>query len=306
MPSLLSSRRLRAESWSLDTPIVAEYASVEIVEVPGPVSANVRTRRFAIALLSSLLANLGLMALAYYWVDTDALTFAVQAGRNSQAAIEARFSLGELTDAEPRPSEIETKLDLPQAERRTSPDAKTQLTALEHLRPERRVAQAVELAQKPEDRLTEPPRLDVAPPKIEPPGSLPLPRDATPPALARAERNPLVQIEKIEPSVASAGSVASVAEQGSNSNEFPRAVVNPAPVYPAEALQQRLVGRVVLRVTIEATGRVTNVKLHQSSGSPLLDDAARAAVEQWRFEPTRKQELLVPIRFVIPDLPATN
>ncbi len=306
MPSLLSSRRLRAESWSLDTSIVAEHARVEIVEVLDQGSLRAHRRRFAVALLSSLLANLGLIAFAYHWVEADSFSFAVQSGRNSQAAIEARFSLGELTDAPPTPHEIETKLDLPRAEQRTSPDAKSQLTALELLRPERRVAQAVELAQKPDVRPEEPPRLDVAPAHIEPPGSLALPHDVAPPSLARADRNPQVQIEKIEQSVASAGSVASVAEQGSNSNDPPRPLVNPAPIYPAEALQQRLAGRVVLRVMIEANGRVTNVMLQQSSGSPLLDEAARAAVEQWRFEPTRKQELLVPFRFVIPDQPVTN
>jgi TonB family protein len=56
------------------------------------------------------------------------------------------------------------------------------------------------------------------------------------------------------------------------------------PVYPERAKRQQLEGSVRLRVTVDAEGRVENVKV--LSGSPLFTRAASDAVRQWRFEPT--------------------
>lgn len=65
----------------------------------------------------------------------------------------------------------------------------------------------------------------------------------------------------------------------------PRKVQHVAPVYPPIAAQARITGTVVLEATISMSGVVTDVRVLRSV--PLLDAAAVAAVQQWRYEPTR-------------------
>ncbi len=55
------------------------------------------------------------------------------------------------------------------------------------------------------------------------------------------------------------------------------------PVYPQEALAQRLEGAVELHTIIAPDGTVQSVDA--TSGNPVLVEAAEAAVRQWRFEP---------------------
>lgn len=63
---------------------------------------------------------------------------------------------------------------------------------------------------------------------------------------------------------------------------------NPAPVYPPMARRMGQEGRVLLRVHVTAEGTAGDVRLHTSSGSSLLDEAAIAAVRKWRFVPARQ------------------
>jgi protein TonB len=56
------------------------------------------------------------------------------------------------------------------------------------------------------------------------------------------------------------------------------------PEYPTMARQMNAKGQVVLEATIGPDGRVTSVKV--ISGHPLLVQAARQAVMQWRYKPT--------------------
>jgi len=55
-----------------------------------------------------------------------------------------------------------------------------------------------------------------------------------------------------------------------------------APVYPDDAQQAGVEGNVVLEVTIEKNGELSNTKV--ISGHKLLQQAALDAVKQWRFE----------------------
>lgn len=57
-----------------------------------------------------------------------------------------------------------------------------------------------------------------------------------------------------------------------------------SPVYPAEALEQSLSGTVHLEAIITTQGAVRDIKV--ISGDPMLAEAAVAAVQQWRYEPT--------------------
>ena len=78
---------------------------------------------------------------------------------------------------------------------------------------------------------------------------------------------------------------------------------NPEPPYPPAARRRRQEGLVLLTVAVNAQGRATRVELKQSSGFPLLDDAATRAVLEWGFEPARlgtvalASEIEVPVRF---------
>ena len=65
----------------------------------------------------------------------------------------------------------------------------------------------------------------------------------------------------------------------------PAKIVNADPVYPPEAREARVQGVVIMEATISRTGEVSDVEVLRSA-VPLLDEAAVAAVRQWRYEPT--------------------
>lgn len=96
------------------------------------------------------------------------------------------------------------------------------------------------------------------------------------------------------------------AGQGSGIGNRPALVTgNRPPRYPPDALSARLEGIVMLRVVVRKDGTAADVRLHETSGVDSLDDAARAAVKDWRFVPAREfgtaveATVIVPIRFVI-------
>jgi protein TonB len=82
-------------------------------------------------------------------------------------------------------------------------------------------------------------------------------------------------------------------------------LLNPPPEYPALSRRLGEAGQVLLRVRVSAEGLPLAVELKRSSGFPRLDEAARAAVERWRFVPARRGErpveawVLIPISFTL-------
>jgi protein TonB len=82
---------------------------------------------------------------------------------------------------------------------------------------------------------------------------------------------------------------------------------NPRPPYPMVARRMGYHGKVVLDVEVLAEGKAGDVKLHQSSGYDILDNAALQTVKTWRFTPARHfgqavtQRFLVPIKFSLED-----
>lgn len=73
--------------------------------------------------------------------------------------------------------------------------------------------------------------------------------------------------------------------------------VNPA--YPPAARQENLEGTVVVRIQILTSGRTGQVSIARSSGYPILDEAAIAAVEQWQFIPAKTLSTGQPIACTI-------
>jgi TonB family protein len=64
----------------------------------------------------------------------------------------------------------------------------------------------------------------------------------------------------------------------------PESVAMVPPRYPPIAKAFRIQGQVVLEVTVDQDGRLSDVR--PQSGSPLLLEAAEKAVRQWRYEPS--------------------
>lgn len=80
---------------------------------------------------------------------------------------------------------------------------------------------------------------------------------------------------------------------------------NPPPSYPEKARRAGQEGVVLIRVQIGADGHPSRVALKQSSGFPLLDDAALEAVRAWTFDPPRvgglpsANRVDIPVRFAL-------
>ena len=76
------------------------------------------------------------------------------------------------------------------------------------------------------------------------------------------------------------------------------------PDYPILAAREHIQGTVLLKVLVDASGVPVDVKVEQTSGSRLLDNAARLHVlASWRFHPAMRgghaiqSWALVPVRF---------
>jgi TonB family protein len=65
------------------------------------------------------------------------------------------------------------------------------------------------------------------------------------------------------------------------------------PVYPAEALRERVQGVVIIEALIGLDGNIENARVLRSI--PMLDDAALTAVSQWRFTSTELNGAPVPV-----------
>lgn len=83
----------------------------------------------------------------------------------------------------------------------------------------------------------------------------------------------------------------------------PQFLMRYKPPYPDQARAMKLEGVVLLLVSVDAAGHVTDARLSQSCGHEVLDHAALTAVRSWRFIPARQSNqpisatVEVPIRF---------
>jgi len=156
----------------------------------------------------------------------------------------------------------------------------------------------------------QPPRpihADPAPPKVptapvntqRPPAPLPTPTAAVDDALAVS---PLPASEASPPLLAPAPAAAAPA-QGAQL-QYRSA---PPPPYPITAIRLGQQGTVVLRIRVGTDGSPLAVDIEKSSGSRVLDQAARQQVlRRWRFVPATvngqvvEADGLVPVEFTLP------
>jgi len=85
----------------------------------------------------------------------------------------------------------------------------------------------------------------------------------------------------------------------------PRYSDNPPPTYPSIARKRGYQGTAVLEVFVNADGRVSDLRIIESSRHKLLDRSAIKAVRRWRFEPGRQGDhtiamwVRVPVQFIL-------
>lgn len=75
------------------------------------------------------------------------------------------------------------------------------------------------------------------------------------------------------------------ARQGAVTDAKPAKNYNRPPGYPRQARRNGWEGRVILVANVTKEGAVSAIRVEQSCGHPILDEAALEAIRQWRFEP---------------------
>jgi protein TonB len=164
-------------------------------------------------------------------------------------------------------------------------------------------SQEMELVRPQPEVQPEPPKPVPPPPKrIEPPKAVepPKPAPAPPAALRTApaeapQPNTLAVAENLTAAKTTGPVVAAPPappapkeEPVTEANGSAAYLNNPPPAYPKAAQRQGLQGRVLLRVQVLANGQVGALEVKQSSGKPVLDEAALAAVKNWIFTPSKR------------------
>ena len=80
-----------------------------------------------------------------------------------------------------------------------------------------------------------------------------------------------------------------------NDVTVPRVVTRVNADYPKDAMDARIQGEVQLALVVETDGTPSDITVTKHL-SPSLDDAATDALEQFRFEPGKRNNEAVPVR----------
>ncbi len=78
------------------------------------------------------------------------------------------------------------------------------------------------------------------------------------------------------------------------------AINAPRPSYPYEARRQKITGTGVAIMTVDRlSGRVVSVRMSESTGSALLDQATISGLHRWRFQPGTVSLVRCPITYTL-------
>lgn len=77
------------------------------------------------------------------------------------------------------------------------------------------------------------------------------------------------------------------------------ATASPGPAYPEEAQKAKTAGSGLYELRINKGGTVTEVVVLKSSGSAVLDNAARSAFRKWRFKPAIFTRVRLPVSWSV-------
>ncbi|PNU19462.1 hypothetical protein C2E25_12440 [Geothermobacter hydrogeniphilus] len=75
---------------------------------------------------------------------------------------------------------------------------------------------------------------------------------------------------------------------------------NPRPRYPPLARQRGWQGDVLVRVSVDPSGRVVKTRLERSSGHRVLDRSALKQIRRWRFRPASRGETKIAGEVTVP------
>jgi protein TonB len=161
--------------------------------------------------------------------------------------------------------------------------------------PEATVEMSIE--QQPEPPQPTPPPEEEQPPP-PPPEAIPeqkpefVEEKPTPPPKNPPSNKPIAPIAKPKPQ----GPVGPM----SMSSAKVMAVSAPRPEYPYEARRSKITGSGICVMTVDpGSGSVTSAEMAQSTGSPILDNAAASAFRRWRFKPGTVSKVRTPITFTM-------
>jgi TonB family protein len=132
-----------------------------------------------------------------------------------------------------------------------------------------------------------PPEESATPPEQSPPDEETFPEENRTPAPVRPHKKTRTATA-LRGTTAAFGSVKTLVMYG------------PRPVYPYEARRQRIVGSGIALLTVDPTvGNVTGVRMTQSCGNIVLDNATLDALRRWRFKPGSALSVEVPITYTL-------
>lgn len=87
------------------------------------------------------------------------------------------------------------------------------------------------------------------------------------------------------------GNTPSSGSKGKGGGIIPPSILSKTePSYPQSARQEGLEGAVILKIEILENGRAGNISVSRSSGHDSLDNAAIAALREWRFTPAKDRD----------------
>ncbi len=69
-----------------------------------------------------------------------------------------------------------------------------------------------------------------------------------------------------------------------DASPLPQSRLENLPLYPAEAAKQKIAGKLLLSVNVDAHGRPTAVEVERAEPVGVFDAAAKDAIMKWRFE----------------------
>ena len=174
---------------------------------------------------------------------------------------------------------------------------------LELPRPDLTVAPPPPEPPAPEPPPPEPPPPEPPPPEPPPPEPRPPEPPRQPAQRARPTPPPRPPARSQPPTEANRAGEEAAAAQAAGLGRATGAVVPPgpdaryqnaAPGYPEMARMRGEQGSVALEISVGTDGRPIQVTVARSSGSPMLDGAARRAVQEWRFRPAMRDGEPVP------------
>ncbi|NMM38146.1 MAG: energy transducer TonB [Glaciimonas sp.] len=141
----------------------------------------------------------------------------------------------------------------------------------------------------PKQRLQRPPKATRAPKTAPSERALTTPKQQEQTAAADAPVDKTAPLAAAPPSLPTPAPPAAVVAP-----RFDAAYLNnPPPSYPPVLRRLGEVGKVMLRVHVTVEGSAGEVRIQNSSGSSLFDEAALHAVRQWRFIPARQGDTAV-------------